>query len=247
VVGKHRRGAGSVLIRIRSVAETASTNDDMAALARAGEPEGSWLRADSQTSGRGRLGRRWQPVPGNLYASTLVRVSRSDPPAATLALVASLALDQVVSAYLPRDRVMLKWPNDVLVDGAKLSGILLEAESDAIVIGIGVNLAGHPEDTGRRTTSLAAEGAAAPAPDAFLEDLAASFASWVHRWRQDGLASIIARWLDRAHPRGAALFVGGGEAPVSGLFEGLEADGALRLRLADGRVRVIHAADVSLL
>ncbi len=219
----------------------------MARLARDGAPEGSWLRAERQTAGRGRRGRDWLSAEGNLYASTIVRPLPGDPPAPTLALVASLALDQVVTAYLPPDRVTLKWPNDLLVDGAKLSGILLEAEGGAIVIGIGVNLAGHPDVEGRVVTSLPAYGLAAPDAGSFLQDLAISLAEWLQRWRRDGLAAIIRHWLARAHPIGSALSVTIGTDRVDGLFDGLELDGALRLRLADGAVRVIHAADVSLL
>lgn len=233
--------------RIVTIAETGSTNDDVAALARAGEAEGFWLRAERQTAGRGRLGRRWEPVVGNLYASTLVRVLAGDPPPATLALVAALALDRVATAYLPASRVALKWPNDLLVDGAKLSGILMEGVAGAVVIGIGVNLAGHPDDTGRAVTSLAGEGVMPPDPAIFLHDLAESFADWLQRWRRDGLAMVIDRWMARAHPRGAALTVSSPGETLNGLFDGLDPDGALRLRLADGGVRVIHAADVSLL
>lgn len=220
----------------------------MMALARAGEAEGLWFRADVQSGGRGRRGRTWQSPPGNLYASTLVRPFAGDPPAPTLALVAAVALDQLASAYLAPGRLMLKWPNDLLVDGAKLAGILLEGAEGAVVVGFGVNLAHHPEQLDRPVTSLAAEGAGVPAPDSFLAELAESFAHWLAVWRGQGLAPVRQRWLARAHPVGTALTATEADGTsVDGLFDGLEPDGALRLRLANGRHHVIHAGDVFLL
>src|SRR5436853_1339519 len=111
---------------ILTVAETGSTNDDLASLAREGAAEGLWLRAERQTGGRGRQGREWHSPAGNLYASTLVRLRPADPPAPTLALVAAVALHEVASAFAGGARIEIKWPNDLMVGGAKLSGILLE-------------------------------------------------------------------------------------------------------------------------
>lgn len=233
---------------IRTVAETGSTNADMLMLAGAGAGEGLWLRAERQTGGRGRQGRAWSSPEGNLYASTLVRLRPGDPQAATLALVTAVALEEVVSAYLARTGlVTIKWPNDLLLDGAKLSGILLERAGDAVVIGIGVNLAHYPTDLDRRVTSLAAHGGA-PDPADFLENLADAFARWLGIWRGEGLAPVRARWLGRAHPVGTALTarLPDGSA-IDGLFQGLDDAGALILRLADGATRVIHAADVFLI
>lgn len=218
----------------------------MIALAASGLEEGVWLRAERQTGGRGRLGRSWVSPPGNLYASTLVRIRPNDPPAATLAFVAAVALEETVSAYGPGMPV-LKWPNDVLIDGAKLSGILLERAGDAVVIGIGVNLAHHPTDTDRRATSLAAHNVAV-VPEDFVETLAEAFARWVECWRGQGIDTIRRRWVAHAHPTGTPLNVRlpDGEA-IDGLFDGLDMEGALILRLADGTRRVIHAGDVFLL
>lgn len=235
-------------IRIRTVAETASTNDDMTALARAGEAEGSWLRAERQTGGRGRQGRAWDSPAGNLYASTLVRLREGDPPAATLAFVASLALRATVAPHVPDSvSLSLKWPNDVLLDGKKLSGILLEREGETVIAGIGVNLAHHPEGLDRPATSIATF-AAAPDPDTFLLDLAGRFAALVNGWRTTGLAPLLANWLRYAHVAGTALSVHDGDGDrIDGEFAGLTGDGALRLRLADGAERVIHAGDVFLI
>jgi BirA family biotin operon repressor/biotin-[acetyl-CoA-carboxylase] ligase len=213
----------------------------VAALARAGAPEGLWLRAERQTAGKGRQGRAWQSPVGNLYASTLVRLSRDDPPAATLALVAAVALHEVASLHAPG--LQLKWPNDLLAGGAKLAGILLEREGDAVVAGFGVNLASHPDLPDRPSASLAGLAGSAPDPTAFLETLADAFARWLARWRRDGVAPVRRRWLEAAHPTGTALATAEGE----GLFEGLDEEGALRLRLADGTLRLVHAGDIVLL
>lgn len=219
----------------------------MAALALEGAGEGLWLRAERQTSGRGRQGRAWVSPPGNLFISTLVRLRASDPPPATLALLAAVALDEAVGVFLPHAGVTVKWPNDLLLGGAKLSGILLERSGDAVVIGFGVNLAHHPESLDRPATSLAAHGAT---PDAsiFAETLAEAFARWLARWRGEGIGPVRDRWMARAHPRGTALTarLADGSA-VDGLFDGLDRGGALILRLADGAQRVIHAGDVFLL
>jgi len=233
---------------IRTVAETASTNADMLAAARAGAAEGVWLCAGRQTAGRGRQGRAWTSPVGNLYASTLVRLRPADPPAPTLALVAAVAVEDAVGAYLPElPGLRLKWPNDLLLDGAKLAGILLERADDVVVVGVGVNLLHHPDLPDRATTSLAAHGPVVEAEDA-AETLAEAFARWLARWRGEGVAPVRARWLERAHPPGTALTARPPDgSAVEGLFDGLDADGALILRLAAGERRVIHAGDVFLL
>lgn len=233
--------------RIRHVGETGSTNADLLQSLAQGErlPEGTWLVADRQSAGRGRLGRRWLDAPGNFMGSTLVALAPGDPPAASLSFVAALAVYEAVLARLANPvRLRLKWPNDVELDGAKFCGILLEREGAHAVVGIGVNLATAPLVQGRSTRSLAEHGPA-PDRDAFATALAAGFAAELDRWRSYGLAPILARWLAAAHPPGTPLEVHdpGGER-VSGTFAGLEPDGALRLRLADGTTNVIHAGDV---
>jgi BirA family biotin operon repressor/biotin-[acetyl-CoA-carboxylase] ligase len=172
-----------------------------------------------------------------------VRLYAGEPEPATLALVAAVALEEVASAYAGPGRLQLKWPNDLMAGPAKLAGILLERADDAVVIGFGVNLAHHPDNLERPTASLAGLGLAAPEPGAFLIDLAEALARWLARWRGEGLAPVRARWLDRAHPIGSALTAG----QIEGLFDGLDADGALLLRRADGRIETIRAGDVFLL
>ncbi len=231
------------------VAETGSTNADLAARLRAGEqvPEGHWLVADRQTAGRGRQGRTWFDGAGNFLASTVVQVVQTDPPPATLALVAGLAVHEAVAPLVPPPhRAELKWPNDLLIGGAKLSGILLERFGEAVVVGIGVNLAAAPDLPDRKTIALTQFGPT-PDRDAFALTLARQFTLELIRWRNYGIDSIIKRWLAAAHPVGTQLIIADA-ALVSPFvtFHGLAADGALQVRLADGTVRTIHAGEVHL-
>lgn len=234
--------------RILAVDATGSTNADMMTLALAGEPEGTWLRAERQEAGRGRQGRAWDSPPGNLYASTLVRARETDPQPATLAMVAAVALDQVLGHWLGDRRAMIKWPNDLLVDGAKIAGILLERRGDEVVVGFGVNLVSHPEGLGRPVTSVAALIGTPPDTGAFAADLCEAFGYWLGRWRSGGrLNPVRTRWLERAHALGSALSARlDATTSIEGLFDGIDEAGSLRLRLADGTARVIHAGDVFL-
>lgn len=218
----------------------------MLALAEQGAPDGCWLRAGRQTGGRGRMGRNWESPAGNLYCSTLVRVTSEDPPAHTLALVAANAVHALV-APLCAGSARIKWPNDILVDGAKIAGILLERVGDAVVVGIGVNVAGHPEGLDRPVTSLIAQGASDAEAGALLERLAALFAHWLAIWRAQGLDPVRTHWLLNAHPTGTAMRVlqPDGEQ-VEGTFDTLDRQGMLILRLANGESRAIHAGDIIL-
>ncbi len=237
------RGAGAVLT-VRVIGETGSTNADLLAAAQAGAAEGIWLRAERQNAGRGRVGRPWSDGAGNLFASTIVRLSPGDPPAPTLTLVAAIALAEAVAAVAP-GLATIKWPNDLLIGGAKLSGILLErGAGNAVVIGFGVNLASHPHLTDRPTTSLLEHGVAAD-PAMLLDLLRDRFSVWLDLWRGHAMTTIRDAWEASAHPRGTPLRVrlpDGGER--QGRFDGLDTDGALRLLNDDGVVILVHAGDV---
>ncbi|MGQ0558486.1 MAG: biotin--[acetyl-CoA-carboxylase] ligase, partial [Sphingosinicella sp.] len=182
--------------------------------------------------------RTWLSPAGNLYASTLVRLQAGDPPAPTLALVAGIALHEVVARYVPD--VQIKWPNDLMVERFKLAGILLEREGEAVVIGLGVNLAAAPDGLDRPATSVAAQAAKAPLPGELLEELAVTFGHWLARWRGEGLAPVRTRWLEDAHPIGTLL----ASADGKGHFAGIDEQGALQLQGDDGSVKTIRAGDV---
>lgn len=234
---------------IEVVPTTGSTNADLAARLSAGDfvPEGTWLVADRQTAGKGRQGRAWFDGFGNFMGSCVVRPGPGDPPAASLALLSGLALHEVIAPLVPPPaQALLKWPNDVMIGLAKLAGILLERVGDAVIVGIGVNLAQAPEVEGRETTCLARFG---PSPDRahFSASLARQFAVELERWRSFGLDPMIRRWQVAAHPPGTPLVVGEpGEQPLEGSFAGLSETGALQLQLADGSIRTIHAGEVRL-
>ncbi len=234
---------------IQTVPETGSTNADLAARLGAGEylAEGDWLVADRQTAGRGRQGRSWFDGHGNFMGSTVVHPGAGDPPAASLALLSGIALHEVVAPLIPPPTTaLLKWPNDLMIGAAKLAGILLERVGDAVIVGIGVNLAQAPSVKGRETIALSAIG---PAPDRdhFAAALAQQFSLELERWRSFGLDPMIRRWLAAAHPVSTPLAVGEpGEQSLKGRFIGLSADGALQLGLADGTTRTIHAGEVRL-
>ncbi len=234
---------------IETVHLTGSTNADLSARLAAGEQIGEnyWLIADRQSAGRGRQGRSWFDGAGNFMGSTLVTLSPGDPPPGTLALLAGLAVHEVVTTRLaPPQRAELKWPNDVMIGSAKLAGILLERVGAQVIIGIGVNLAAAPQLPGRATIALAAYGPA-PDRDQFAADLARQLAIELERWRSYGLGPVIVRWLAAGHPIGTPLEVGEpDEQKLAGTFAGLTDDGALQLRLADGTCHGIHAGEIRL-
>ncbi|NCP18018.1 MAG: biotin--[acetyl-CoA-carboxylase] ligase [Erythrobacter sp.] len=234
---------------IRIVPETGSTNADLLSALRDGTPprEGEWLVADRQTAGRGRQGRNWQGGLHNFMGSTIVQVRPGQPPAHTLSLLTGIALFDTVQDIAPNlHNLTLKWPNDLLVGKAKLAGILLEGGTDAVVIGIGVNLASAPDMPDRETIALTAFGPA-PDRDSFAASLAANFATELDRWRTYGIEPLIRRWSVAGMRVGTPVSVHEPNGVVvEGRFDGLEPEGSMRLRLADGTTRAIHAGDVML-
>jgi len=196
-----------------------------------------------QDVGRGRHGRTWEALGGNFFGSTVIQLRDGDPPAPALALAAGLALIEAVEVAAPGLSLSLKWPNDLMLGDAKLAGILLERSGDRVVAGFGVNLAAAPEIDGRKTASLDGK----TSPQAFAPLLAASFARLLAAWRSAEPAAFAQAWLARAHPLGTPLHVHSGPGDrIAGSFDGIEPDGALRLRREGGSVEVIRAGDVSL-
>lgn len=239
-----RRGRCSrVSATITHLPEVGSTNDwllervDVLA-------DGHWVIADRQTAGRGRRGRAWHDGSGNLMASVLVKPQSREGPLQQLSFVAALALHDVLATLTGADRLRLKWPNDLLLDARKLSGILLERAGDPLVIGFGVNIVDAPENVERPAISLVGAGVATLQPKALLDRLAASFATRRGEWRVQGFAAIREAWLVRASGLGDRIAARLGGETVTGLFEGIEGDGALSLRLDDGGIRVVHAGEV---
>jgi len=226
-----------------------STNDEAKRLAREGAPEGLIIRAKRQTAGRGRRGRVWLSPPGNLYSSTLIRPHCRAATAAQLGFVAALGVANAIDELAPQVAICCKWPNDLLANGKKVCGILLETEmvagevTDFVVLGVGVNLASSPHDTPYPATSLAEEGAPGIAPPVMLGAFVRHVAPWLARWREEGFGPIREAWLVRAIGLGEAIQVRLERDTLDGRFRDLDADGALVLDTADGDRR-IAAGDV---
>lgn len=226
--------------------EVGSTNDWV--LARADTlADAQWVIADRQTAGRGRRGRAWGDGAGNLMASVLVRAEGSVQQlsfVAAIALLAALRASGGQGGDTAAGSFALKWPNDLLLGGVKVSGILLERAGDALVIGFGVNIVSFPEATERPATCLTAAGLAGVAPVDLLRRLMPAFAEYRQLWVAQGFEPIRERWLADAAGVGDRIAARLGAETIEGVFEGLEADGALALRLDDGALRAVHAGEV---
>ena len=222
-----------------------STNDEAKRLAEAGAEEWTAVYAREQTAGRGRGGNAFVSPPGNLYLSVILRPARSASAAAQLGFAAALAVGEAVFRRLPPGRdLRYKWPNDVLVDGRKLSGILLEsaAAQDGtlawLVIGIGVNVASHPMGASWPATSLRFSGAEAVDLENLLSDIVVALQSETDRWLREGFAPLRAAWLARAYGLGGTVGVRLLRERLSGRFVDLDHDGVLLLETAEGPRRI---------
>ena len=235
---------------LRHFEDIDSTNDEARRLAAAGVQGPLWIAADRQTKGRGRRGREWHSLTGNLYATLLLNPASRVAECAQLSFVAALAAGDLVARYAAGLRVGLKWPNDVLADGCKIAGILLEASGttsaapDWLAIGFGINLVWYPGDTAFPAISLLGLGVRPPAPRDALTYLAASWSEWYNTWVTRGFAPIRDGWLARAAGLGERIRARLPEEEAVGLFEGIDETGALLLRESTDRLRTIAAADV---
>lgn len=235
---------------IEAYDELDSTNAEARRRAEAGEGGPVWITAAVQTAGRGRRGRAWSTQRGNLAATLLMTTDAPPAEAAQVSFVAAVAAAELADTCLGTGAVRLKWPNDVLVHGRKAVGILVEsgARPDGrlwLAVGIGVNLAHAPSDVERPATAFA-EHMAGPPPrplDA-LEVLATRFEAWRKVWTTRGFAPVAAAWTARAHGLGERCEARLPDRTLIGVAEGLDLDGALRLRLDDGQLTRITAGDV---
>ena len=236
--------------------ELDSTNAEARRRADAGETGPLWIAARRQTEGRGRRGRVWESPEGNLYATLLTTTDKPPSEAAQLSFVVALAVAEVCDGWLIHsrnddERATLKWPNDVLIGGRKVAGILVESgrrlNGDLwLAVGVGLNLSQAPVAPERPATRLADHfrGEAPPTLEAALQSLAGAFGGWQLLWDRGGFEPIRMSWIERAHGLGQPCTARLGSETVDGVADGLELDGALRLRLQDGSVRRIHAGDV---
>lgn len=230
--------------------ELDSTNAEARRRAEAGDSGPVWITAKRQTAGRGRRGRAWDTGAGNLAATLLFTTDKPPAEAAQVSFIAALAAAELAETCLGAGAARLKWPNDLMIHGRKAVGILVEsgARPDGrlwLAVGMGINLAAAPSDVERPATSFAEHmSAPPPTPAQALELLADAFERWRAVWAQQGFAPIAAAWTERAQGLGAPCEARLPNATISGVAEGLEPDGALRLRLADGAVTRITAGDV---
>lgn len=235
---------------IEAYDELDSTNAEARRRAEAGEGGPVWITALRQTAGRGRRGRAWTTSTGNLAATLLLTTDKPPAEAAQLSFVAALAAAELADTCLGRGAAKLKWPNDVLVHGRKAVGILIEsgARQDGTIwlaVGIGINLAEAPQDLERPATAFAEHMASPPpAPLDALEILATRFEYWRQLWATAGFAPIAEGWTQHAHGLGQLCEARLPNQTHRGIAEGLEADGALRLRQENGGVLRITAGDV---
>ena len=222
-----------------------STNDEARRLAIEGAPHGTVVHADEQTAGRGRLSRSWFSPPGNLYLSILLRTGMPAARNGELSFLSALAVAETVETLLPKHlKAMLKWPNDVLVNGAKISGILLESQDDATILGIGLNVLQAPAQASYRTTTIVANGGIASV-DSARDILLGRLGWWLPVWQRDGFTPIRERWLEKSHPVGTTIRVSAHGESIEGSFAGLDRDGALLLETSAGVQRIL-AGDVSM-
>ena len=234
----HKRGA------------VASTNDDAKTLAAAGAPAFTAVSATEQTEGRGRRGRGWISPPGNLYVSLLVRPPYPASEASQLSLVAALALGDALAEYVSSSRIHNKWPNDVQVDGRKIAGLLLESSGGSqgnvewVVIGCGVNIAVHPNLPEYDTISLNSITDEKTSIEEFLAFFLEHFEARYDIWMNGGIDPIRKAWVKRAANIGREIVVRLPQTEIKGVFEGLDASGALILMRAGGRRELVTAGEI---
>ncbi|HVU19801.1 MAG TPA: biotin--[acetyl-CoA-carboxylase] ligase [Rhizomicrobium sp.] len=229
--------------------EIDSTNEEARRLAAKGERGPVWIVAGRQTAGRGRRGRKWESPAGNLAATLLLNPEKPASECAQISFVSALAASDAIARFTPDAEIKVKWPNDVLANGRKIAGILLESASQGanpqfLIAGIGMNLKSHPIETEFPAISLSGLGLSPPLPRHALLELAVPFAKWYDVWHAEGFSPIRDAWLSRAAGLGTRIRARLTNEETVGIFEGIDETGALLLREAQDRVRTIAAGEV---
>ncbi|GJL91050.1 biotin--[acetyl-CoA-carboxylase] ligase [Hyphococcus sp.] len=202
-----------------------------------------WFLALTQTAGYGRRERAWEQRAGDFAATLLMRAEETSETLGQISFVAALALASVFDELMPEDKIALKWPNDVLIEGGKGAGILLENLGATILIGIGVNIVSKPEGLAYKTARLIDHTPSAPPPTALAARLDEHFWRYYGQWRKEGFTPIRAAWLARAAGLNQPITVRLPNEEINGVFGGIDETGALILRL-DARTRTIAAGEV---
>ncbi len=237
--------------RHEALAEVGSTNTECLERARKGALSGLWITAERQTVGRGRRGRAWFSEPGNLYASLMLIDPAPMERLGSLPLAVAVAVQAAVSRIMPLDApdVLIKWPNDILVDRRKVCGILIEGETlpdgrHGLVIGIGINVAVAP-DAGLYPVATLRDFGASASPEELFAHLFQSMAETLGSWdRGRGISAIMERWKQVAGGIGENITVNLPDRSISGRFAGIDDTGLLKLEMDDGGTRLIAAGDV---
>lgn len=229
-------------------ARATSTNDWARALADRDAPHGTVVVADRQTRGRGRRGHPWHSPAGGLWMSLVLRPRTPPSALGPLGLAVAVAVAEAIEG-LGVGGVALKWPNDVLVSGRKVAGILTEAAAEAgcvrhVIVGIGVNLnvARFPADLRDRATSLHRASGASVDRTAFAVALCRRLERWIDRFEAEGAEPVVGAWLDRG--RLGPVTIAAGTSTITGVAEGLDPEGALRVRRADGGLEVVRSGEI---
>lgn len=230
-----------------SLQKTGSTNDHAKDLAKKGWPEGTVVWAQEQTAGRGRHGNSWTSIPGNLFATMILRPKTNAALSGQLSFLAAVALARTLKPLLPDAAdISLKWPNDLLINGKKAAGILLETEVNGVrpvewvIIGIGVNITAAPEGA----ISLSAAGEKSAESGHVLETLVANAMSLYNDWKKNGFDAVRTEWLDYARDIGKTINVRLPKATFAGIFRGIDENGALQLDMQDGSRKIITSGEV---
>ncbi len=238
--------------RLVELDSVVSTMNEARERAEAGAEDGTLIWAKEQREGRGRQGRNWASPRGNLYLSLILRPECKPATAAQLSFLAAVALGEAVGSVAPpMVEVTFKWPNDVLFNSRKGAGILLESKStpdgmiDYVILGIGVNVQTHPEESAYPATSLRFEGCPPTLSEVeLLQAFSRSFLVRANSWLEDGFAPIRKAWLAHAISLGKEIEVRLPKETLRGVFEALDENGVLQLRLPDGDLKAIAAGDV---
>lgn len=228
-----------------------STNSEALRQGQGGTPPGLWITALSQSMGRGRRGRDWVSDEGNLFASLLLRPKCNPKEASNLSFVAALGVWNTLHEILPEGSdLKCKWPNDILINGKKIGGILLESSIsrnnnlDFLILGIGINLLHFPDVSGYQTTSLKHEIGIEVKLNSIQMALFNNIDKWINVWQDFGFGPIRSAWLEKAYNINQHIKVNLGEETFEGTFKGLSSDGGLIVETDDGLERVIFSGEV---
>lgn len=230
-----------------------STNEEAKRLAGGGASHGAVIWARRQTGGKGRMGREWVSAEGNLFVSFLLNPECDLPTCSQLSFVAAVAAAETLAGIVPEQDISCKWPNDILLNGKKLGGILLESftstnelgiEKQWIVVGIGINIDSFPEHVMFPATCLREAGVEIISAKIVLSRIVYNFIHQYDQWVQKGFKPIQKAWMQRAYRLGHGLEVIIGDMQSEGMFEGIDGAGRLLLRAESGAVTGVTAGDV---